>query len=112
MREALERRAQYEAEKKQIAARIEQLEQAAKLIGQGLPCRFMLMKLSSGMDELQPEQRKHCSSFASAMNAVEGVMVSAETAEEIQQWHCGEKAFQTVFENTLRRYGFPMEGTV
>ena len=112
VREALERRAQYESEKKQIAARLEQLEQAAKLIGQELPCRFMVMKLSTGMDELQPEQRKHCTSFASAMNAVEGVMVSAETAEEIRQWHRGEKAFQTVFENTLRRYGFPMEGTV
>ena len=72
----------------------------------------MVMKLSTGMDELQPERRKHCTSFASAMNAIEGVMVSAETAEEIQQWHRGEKAFQTVFENVLRHYGFPTEGTV
>ena len=110
VREELEHRAEYEEEKQQIAVRLEQLEQAAKLIGHELTCRFMMMKLSAGMDDLQPEQRMLCTSFASAMNAVEGVMVSTETAEEIRQWHCGEKPFQTVFENTLRRYGFPMEG--
>ena len=100
--------AKYEEEKEQIGERLAKLEQAAVLIGKGLPCSFMVMKLSAGMDELQPDQRMRCSSFASAMNAVEGVMVSAETEKEIQRWHTGEKSFQAVFESTLQRYGFPI----
>ena len=111
VREALERRAQYESEKEQIAARLEQLEQAAKLIGKNLYCKFMMMKLSVGMDDLDVEQRKLCSSFGAAMNAVEGVMISEETAAEIDRWHRKEESFQTVYENTLLRYGFPLEVT-
>lgn len=61
------------------------------------------------MDDLDVEQRRQCSSFAAAMNAVEGVMVSEETAAEIDQWIRNEKSFQTVYENTLLRYGFPQE---
>ena len=112
VRAALEQRAACEAEIKQIELRLEQLEQAAKLIGKNLYCKFMMMKLSVGMDDLNVEQRRLCSSFGAAMNAVEGVMISEETAAEIHQWHRGEKAFQTVFENVLRHYGFPTEGTV
>ena len=111
VREALERRAQYESEKKQIAARLEQLEQAAKLISKNLYCKFMMMKLSVGMDDLNVEQRRLCSSFGAAMNAVEGVMISEETAAEIDRWHRKEESFQTVYENTLLRYGFPLEVT-
>lgn len=40
VREALERRSQYESEKRQIAARLEQLEQAAKLILQSRALRL------------------------------------------------------------------------
>ena len=111
VRAALAQRAACEAETKQIAARIEQLEQAAKLIGKNLYCKFMMMKLSVGMDDLDVEQRKLCSSFGTAMNAVEGVMISEETAAEIDRWHRKEESFQTVYENTLLRYGFPLEVT-
>ena len=61
------------------------------------------------MDNLDVEQRKQCASFAAAMNAVEGGMVSEETAEEIDKWIRNEKSFQTVYEKTLSRYGFPLE---
>ena len=108
----MEQRAACEAETNQIELRLEQLEQAAKLIGKNLYCKFMMMKLSVGMDDLNMEQRKLCSSFGTAMNAVEGVMVSEETAAEIDQWHRKEKSFQTVYENTLLRYGFPLEVTI
>lgn len=43
-------------------------------------------KLIKEMDALDVEQLKQCSSFAAAMNAVEGVMVSEETAVDIDQW--------------------------
>ena len=98
VREALERRAQYESEKKQISARLEQLEQAAKLIGQELPCRFMVMKLSTGMDELQPERRKHCTSFASAMN---GVLWSAQ---KLQKKYSSGTAEKKPFKRCLKTY--------
>lgn len=111
VRAALEQRAAWEAETKQIKLRLEQLEQAAKLIGKNLYCKFMMMKLSIGMDDLDVEQRKLCSSFGAAMNAVEGVMISEETAAEIDRWHRKEESFQTVYENTLLRYGFPLEVT-
>jgi len=112
VRAALEQRAACEAERKQIELRLAQLEQAAKLIGKNLYCKFMMMKLSAGMDDLDVEQRKLCSSFGAAMNAVEGVMISEETEAEIHQWHRNEKSFQTVYENTLLRYGFPLEVTI
>ena len=112
VRAALAQRAACEAEIKQIELRLEQLEQAAKLIGKNLYCKFMMMKLSVGMDDLNVEQRRLCSSFGAAMNAVEGVMISEETAAEINQWHCKEKSFQTVYENTLLRYGFPLEVSI
>ena len=112
VRAALAQRAACEAEIKQIELRLEQLEQAAKLIGKNLYCKFMMMKLSVGMDDLNVEQRKLCSSFGTAMNAVEGVMISEETAAEIDQWHRKEKSFQTVYENTLLRYGFPLEVSI
>ena len=66
-------------------------------------------KLIKEMDALDVEQRKQCSSFAAAMNAVEGVMVSEETAADIDQWIRNEKSFQTVYEDILLRYGFPLE---
>ena len=111
VRAALEQRAACEAERKQIEIRLEQLEQSAQLIGKNLYCKFMMMKLSVGMDDLDVEQRKLCSSFGAAMNAVEGVMISEETAAEIDRWHRKEESFQTVYENTLLRYGFPLEVT-
>lgn len=111
VRAALAQRAACEAETKQIELRLEQLEQAAKLIGKNLYCKFMMMKLSIGMDDLDVEQRKLCSSFGAAMNAVEGVMISEETAAEIDRWHRQEESFQTIYENTLLRYGFPLEVT-
>ena len=111
VRAALAQRAACEAEIKQIELRLEQLEQAAKLIGKNQHCKFMMMNLSVGMDDLDVEQRKLCSSFGAAMNAVEGVMISEETAAEIDRWHRKEESFQTVYENTLLRYGFPLEVT-
>ena len=86
-----------------------QLEQAAKLIDKNLYCQLLLYKLSYRMDELGERERFACSSFGSAMNAIEGVAVSDETNSEIEKWKHGDKPFLTVFEDTLRRYGFPVE---
>ena len=89
--------------------RLKQLEQAAILIDRDLYCQLLLYKLSYRMDDLDTPERQVCSSFGSAMNAIEGVAISAETHNEIEKWKRGDKPFLTVFEDTLRRYGFPVE---
>lgn len=93
-----------------INERLGQLEQAAKLIDKDMLCHMLVYKLSSGMDELSPEEKEKCSSFGYAMNAIEGVFVSEETEGAINAWKNGSMPFLTVFENALRRYGFPVEG--
>lgn len=93
----------------EIKNRLLQLEQAAKLIDKNLYCHLTMYKLSSGMDSLSLKEKETCSSFAYAMNAIEGVPVSKETGAEIDAWKNGTQTFLSVFENTLKRYGFPVE---
>ena len=107
--EGIDKRKRFIEELSLIEDRLKQLEQAAILIDRDLYCQLLLYKLSYKMDDLETTERQECSSFGSAMNAIEGVAVSAETNNEIEKWKCGEKSFLTVFEDTLRRYGFPVE---
>lgn len=93
----------------EINNRLSQLEQAAKLIDKNLFCHLTMYKLSAGMDSLSLEEKESCSSFAYAMNAIEGVAVSKETGAEIDAWKNGTQTFLSVFENALKRYGFPVE---
>ncbi len=105
----IERRKSIIEELALISERLEQLEQAAKLIDKNLLCHLLVYKLSAGMDELSTEEKDRCSSFGHAMNAIEGVSVSKETDSAINAWKNGNMSFLTVFENTLKRYGFPVE---
>lgn len=105
----IERRKNLIEELALISERLQQLEQAAKLIDKNLHCQLLVYKLSSGMDELSIEAKEKCSSFGYAMNAVEGVPVSKETDNAINAWKNGNMSFLAVFENTLKRYGFPVE---
>lgn len=105
----IERRKTITEELEQIDQRLIQLEQAAGLISKDLYCSLMVYKLSSGMDELSAERKERCASFGNAMNAIEGVHVSIETEDAITAWKNGHQNFVSVFENTLRRYGFPVE---
>lgn len=107
--EKIERRKLILKELKEIDERLAQLEQAAKLIDKNLFCNLMVYKLSAGMDSLSGEEKERCSSFGTSMNAIEGVAVSQETFTEIDAWKNGNQSFLAVFENTLRRYGFPVE---
>ena len=68
----------------------------------------MLYKLSAGMDELDVDEKEKCVSFGVAMNAIEGVSVSRETWKDIDAWKRGDLPFISVFESTLKRYGFPV----
>lgn len=104
--EQIARRKQYEVELPKLKARLNELEQAARLLGKHISRRLMLLKLSTGMDSLSAEQKRQSSSFAGAMNAVEGIPVSEHTAQEIAAWQNGNKPFISIFEATLKRYGF------
>ena len=104
--EQIARRKQYEAELPKLKARLKELEQAARLLGKNINRQLMLLKLSTGMDSLSAEQKRRSSSFAGAMNAVEGIPISEQTAQEIAAWQNGNKPFLSIFEATLKRYGF------
>ena len=108
VREAIERRNAILAELPAIDERLSDLERAAKIIGNDLFCQLMLYKLSVGMDELRPDEKERCSSFGSAMNAIEGVPVSSETGKDIDSWKRGDLPFISLFESVLKRYGFPV----
>lgn len=105
----IERRKSIIEELALINERLAQLEQAAKLIDKNLLCSLSVYKLSAGMDKLSTEEKEKCSSFGYAMNSIEGVSVSKETDGAINAWKNGNMSFLTVFENTLKRYGFPVE---
>lgn len=60
------------------------------------------------MDKLSAEEKEKSISFGLAVGALEGTEVSEETKIEIRAWLRGEKTFLEVFQNTLSRYGFPL----
>ena len=107
--EQIRLRKQYETELPRVSARLNELEQAARLIGHGLDRRMSLVKLGVGMDKLSAEQKERCISFADAMNAIEGVPASEQTARGLADWKKGKTSYLSVFEATLRRYGFGAE---
>ena len=72
--------------------------------------KLLLLKACMPMEHLTAEERQKASSFAGAMNAVEGVSATKETQNAVEDWIAGEVSFLSVYENTLKKYGFPVEG--
>jgi hypothetical protein len=99
-------RKQYESELPKIKIRLEELEQASRLLDKDLSRELMLLKITAGMDSIDSAQRERSVSFASAMNAIEGIPISNQTEQDISNWKLGNKSFLTIFKFTLRRYGF------
>ena len=65
-------------------------------------------KLCEGMDALTLEEKERCLSFAEAINAIEGLTISTELEQQLEKWKNGEIAFCQVFEDALKKYGFPI----
>ncbi|MCD2491596.1 hypothetical protein LQE92_03010 [Lacrimispora sp. NSJ-141] len=107
--EQIARRKECETDLPKLKARLSELERAAGLLGKNISRQLMLLKLSTGIDSLSAEQKRRSSSFAGAMNAVEGIPVSEQTAQDIATWQNGNKPFLSIFEATLKRYGFSAE---
>ena len=65
-------------------------------------------KLCEGMDALTLEQKERCLLFAEAINAIEGLAISTELEQQLEKWKNGEIAFYQVFEDALKKHGFPI----
>ena len=65
-------------------------------------------KLCEGMDALTLEEKERCLLFAEAINAIEGLTISTELKQQLEKWKNGETTFYQVFEDTLKKYGFPI----
>ena len=67
-----------------------------------------IQALCEGMDALTLEEKERCLSFAEAINAIEGLTISTELEQQLEKWKNGEMTFHQVFEDALRKYGFPI----
>ena len=65
-------------------------------------------KLCEGMGALTLEEKERCLLFAEAINAIEGLTISTELEQQLEKWKNGEIAFYQVFEDALKKYGFPI----
>ena len=65
-------------------------------------------KLCEGMDALTLEEKERCLLFAKAISAIEGLTISTELEQQLEKWKNGEIAFYQVFEDSLKKYGFPI----
>lgn len=102
-------RKQYESELANIDQRLSEIENAVKLLDKSDSHFLDLLKLSVGMDDISNRSKQKSVSFADAMTSIEGVPVSDKTRKDVNEWVNGAVSFLSVFEGTLKRYGFPVE---
>ena len=57
---------------------------------------------------LSKEEEERCLLLAEAINAIEGLAISTELEQQLEKWKNGEIAFYQVFEDALKKYGFPI----
>lgn len=103
------RRKELELEQKQISRRIAELEKAGSLLSPATARKLRRIKLSAGMDTLPRQQKEKSLTFSQAMTYIEGIPVSEKTAEKMAAWKDGRMSFSQLLEDTLTRYGFPVE---
>lgn len=102
-------RKEYEAELPEVLLRLSKIETAAELLDKALLRKLKILKLASGMDSISAEEKEKRISFSDAMTSIEGVPVSDRVKSDLDNWKNGNITFLSVFEQTLRRYGFVTE---
>ena len=102
-------RKEYEAELPDILIRLADIETAAELLDKALLRKLKMLKLTSGMDSISVDEKEKRISFSDAMTSIEGVPVSERVKNDLANWKKGNITFLSVFEQTLRRYGFVTE---
>ena len=109
VRSGLSKRESYKKDLTVMEERLVSIEAASKLVSHDLYKRLLLLKACMPMETLSTEARVRASSFADAMNAVEGIPATSEMKSNISAWHSGEISFLSLYEATLKKYGFPVE---
>ena len=109
VRLGLSRRESLEKELVVVEERLVSIEAASKLVSHNLYKRLLLLKACMPMEELSTDAKVRASSFAEAMNAIEGIPATSEMKSNINAWHSGEVTFLSLYEATLKKYGFPVE---
>lgn len=102
-------RKEYEAQLPEIILRLADIETAAELLDKALLRKLKMLKLTSGMDSISADEKEKRISFSDAMTSIEGVPVSDKVKTDLTNWKNGNITFLSVFEQTLRRYGFVTE---
>lgn len=102
-------RKKYEAELPTVTKRITELESAAKILSKALFRKLKVLKLSTGMDNISSAEREKRISFSDAMSSIEGVPISDKVKSDLVSWKNGNITFLSIFEQTLKRYGFAAE---
>lgn len=102
-------RKEYEAALPDILIRLADIETAAELLDKALLRKLKMLKLTSGMDSISADEKEKRISFSDAMTSIEGVPVSDRVKNDLANWKNGNITFLSVFEQTLRRYGFVTE---
>lgn len=105
----LSSRKEYEAELPEILIRLADIEIAAELLDKALLRKLKMLKLTSGMDSISADEKEKRISFSDAMTSIEGVPVSDRVKNDLANWKNGNITFLSVFEQTLKRYGFVTE---
>ena len=102
-------RKEYEAELPEILIRLADIETAAELLDKALLRKLKMLKLTNGMDSISASEKEKRISFSDAMTSIEGVPISDRVKKDLVNWKNGNITFLSVFEQTLRRYGFATE---
>ena len=102
-------RKEYEAQLPEVLIRLADIETAAELLDKALLRKLKMLKLTSGMDSISADEKEKRISFSDAMTSIEGVPVSDRVKNDLVNWKNGNITFLSVFEQTLRRYGFSAE---
>lgn len=108
--EQIRLRKQYEEELPKVNIRLNELEQAARLIGHGLDRRLLLQKLGAGMDMLSAEQKGRWHFFCRRDERHRGSPGQrADLQRACRLARMGKRLTFPFLKQRCRRYGFKTE---
>ncbi len=102
-------RKEYETELPKILSRLADIETAAELLDKSLLRKLKMLKLTIGMDNISATEKEKRISFSDAMTSIEGIPVSEMVKNDLNNWKNGKITYVSIFEQTLKRYGFVTE---
>ena len=100
-------RKEYEAKLSEIISKLNNIENTVAL-DKVLNRKLNLLRLISGMDSLSADEKEKRILFSDAMTSIEGTPVSDRVKKDLEDWKNGKVTFLSIFEQTLKRYGFIM----